>query len=299
MICKRKKMPEQSLHDVFQSLKIQKHKKAILQDRYLDVLHDFHRRSTYLTFMYYCSKIVITIGSILVPACLSIQGTPAQNQFYWVAWIISLLVTICNGLATIFKLDKKFFFIHTTLEVLQSEGWKYAGLTGRYAAKEGEPPTSHEDQFYVFFHMAEKIKMRQVEEEYWKSDDTQNGSKSNGQRAPIVSATPTTRQEELVNLPLERRTILDGWLEDIKKGAPIGLQPRSIIKPRTRIDGGGSSPSKIQGTTSETPMSIQSKLQKSPVSEVTGMQVSPTENESPKDTLVAVAPNESDEWERT
>jgi hypothetical protein len=249
--------------------------------------------------MYYCSKIVITIGSILVPACLSIQGTPAQNQFYWVAWIISLLVTICNGLATIFKLDKKFFFIHTTLEVLQSEGWKYAGLTGRYAAKEGEPPTSHEDQFYVFFHMAEKIKMRQVEEEYWKSDDTQNGSKSNGQRAPIVSATPTTRQEELVNLPLERRTILDGWLEDIKKGAPIGLQPRSIIKPRTRIDGGGSSPSKIQGTTSETPMSIQSKLQKSPVSEVTGMQVSPTENESPKDTLVAVAPNESDEWERT
>ena len=292
-------MPEQSLHDVFQSLKIQKHKKAILQDRYLDVLHDFHRRSSYLTFMYYCSKIVITIGSILVPACLSIQGTPDQNQFYWVAWIISLLVTICNGLATIFKLDKKFFFIHTTLEVLQSEGWKYAGLTGRYAAKEGEPPTTHEDQFYVFFHMAEKIKMRQVEEEYWKSEDTQNGSKSNGPRPPIVSATPTTRQEQLVNLPVERRNILDGWLEDIKKGPPIGLQPRSIIKPRTRIDGGGSSPSKIQGTTSETPMSIQSKLQKSSVTEVTGMQVSPTENESPKDTLVAVAPNESDEWERT
>ena len=263
----------------------------------MDVLHDFHRRSKYLIFFYYTSKITITIGSILVPACLSIQTTNDQIQFYWVAWIISLLVTICNGLGTIFKLDKKFFFINTTLEVLQSEGWKYVGLTGRYAAKEGAPPSTHDDQFYIFFHMAEKIKMRQVEEEYWKTDTAPTGNTS-GQKPPIITATPTTKQDQLANLPIEKRNILDGWLEDIKKAPTIGLQPRRLSKSRSKVDG-GSNPSKIPGSPSETPMPMQYNLQKSSTTQNTRMQVSQGQPESPKDTLVQIVPNESDEWERT
>ena len=131
-LCKRKKTPEQLLFDTFQSLKIESYKKTVLQERYLAVLQNFHQRARALGYMYYISRLIMTVGSILVPAFLSIQQANIQLQFYWATWILSLSVTITNGIMTLFKLDKKYFFINTTLEMLHSEGWQYIGLCGKY-----------------------------------------------------------------------------------------------------------------------------------------------------------------------
>jgi hypothetical protein len=68
--------------------------------------------------------------------------------------------------------DKKYYFLNTTLERLRSEGWQYFSLTGRYSGhlvKHGPP--SHANQFVFFTHYTEKIKMKQVEEEYYKADE--------------------------------------------------------------------------------------------------------------------------------
>ena len=149
MFFKKKKTPEMSLFDIFESLNIEQYKKTILQERYLEVLHNFHQRSITLAYMFYTTRIIMTVGSILVPAFLSIQGSTFQTQIYWATWVLSLSVTISNGFMTLFKIDKKYFFINTTLELLHSEGWQYVGLSGRYAGKDGLTPT-HENQFLVF-----------------------------------------------------------------------------------------------------------------------------------------------------
>ena len=146
MFFKRKKTPEMSLFDIFETLNIEKYKKTILQERYLEVLQNFHQRSITLAYMFYTTRIIMTVGSILVPAFLSIQGSTFQTQIYWATWVLSLSVTISNGFMTLFKIDKKYFFINTTLELLHSEGWQYVGLSGRYAGKDGITPT-HENQF--------------------------------------------------------------------------------------------------------------------------------------------------------
>ena len=66
-----------------------------------------------------------------------------------------------------FKVDKKYYFLNTTMERLRSEGWQYVGLTGRYSGSS----STHQNQFLTFTHHIEKIKMKQVEEEYYKMQE--------------------------------------------------------------------------------------------------------------------------------
>jgi len=227
MINKSRPRETQKLSDMIDILDIEPYKRSILQERYLDVVDNFQKRATRLCCMFYTTRIIVTVGSILVPAFLSIQNSNYQIQIYWVTWMISILVTLCNGLMTLFKLDKKYYFIHTSLELLKSEGWQYVGLSGRYSSKDTLISPTHENQFLVFFHMAEKIKMRQVEEEYWKFTDTSGVGNATSQGSMAPTQTPENKQHLLAGFPTERRKVLEGWLDDLKvSNRARGLEPR-------------------------------------------------------------------------
>lgn len=224
----------QKLSDMIESLNIEKYRKTVIQQRYLDVVDNFQRRANRLSCLFYTSRVIVTVGSILVPAFLSIQNSAYQVQLYWTTWLISIFVTLCNGLMTLFKLDKRYYFINTSLELLKSEGWQYIGLSGRYNPKDAIIPPTHENQFLVFFHMAEKIKMRQVEEEYWKFTDTAGVGNATNQLQMAPSQTPETKQAMLTMFPTEKRQILEGWLDDLKdKNLSQGLAPRVDGTPET------------------------------------------------------------------
>jgi hypothetical protein len=252
---KRRNMPGQTavLFNLFDTLDIEPYKKSVLQERYLNVLQNFQMRATRLSFIFYSARIIITVGSILVPAFLSIQNSSYQMQIYWTTWVLSIFVTICNGLITLFKIDKKYFFINTTLELLHSEGWQYIGLSGRYAPKDAPVPPTHENQFLVFFHMAEKIKMRQVEEEYWKFTDTSGVGNATNQKAMINVQTPAIQQGTIANLPSEQKGVIEGWLGDMN-----GLAPR--MKSTKLVDGTTQGPTKISRTPSGSNLSVQSDM---------------------------------------
>jgi hypothetical protein len=155
--------------------------KQIIRTRYISLLETFRKRAQCYHFLFYTGHFIVTVGSLFVPALLSIinsDKTITNNdprftvQIYWSTFIISLMVTICNGILTLFRIDKKYYSLHTSLERLRSEGWQYFGLTGRYSGHllENETPT-HKNQFVYFTHYVEKLKLKQVEEEYYKVDD--------------------------------------------------------------------------------------------------------------------------------
>ena len=244
--CIPNKAPEHALDNAFEHIDLDPYQYAVLRDRYLLVLIEFRVRAYRLMVFFYVSRIVITVGSILVPALLSIQyiqnTTPwvsaevFQIQIYWSTWVISLMVSICNALSTLFKLEKKYYFINTTLELLLSEGWQYVSLSGRYATKDS--PTTHQSQFLVFVQTAEKIKLRQVEEEYWKvTDESGVGSSANHKMTTLTSASPWQQVGALSTLSNEKKTIIDSWVQDMSKP---GLKPRT--QSSSLIDG-------IQGPT--------------------------------------------------
>jgi hypothetical protein len=167
---------EINYRQIIQTLELTEFEKLILHLRYIKLLDKLHGRTSRITYLFYVNKTIVTIGSLIVPALLSIQyadtGPGADKgafsaQIYWSTWVLSLLVTICNALMTLFKIDKKFMYLHSDIEYLISEGWQYAQLSGRYSGfyTPGEVPT-HKNQFKFFCHIIEKIQMKEVESEY-------------------------------------------------------------------------------------------------------------------------------------
>jgi len=189
--------------------------KEIIQSRYLHILENFQKRTRNHSILFFIGHFIVTVGSLFVPALLSIQNSGSNYTFnitnftvqiYWATFIISLMVTISNGILTLFKVDKKYYFLNTTLERLRSEGWQYFGLTGRYSGHLiGNRQPTHQNQFVYFTHYIEKIKMKQVEEEYYKTDE-KTAQVPNGNHNTIVTGSPTELYPRSPEQPISSTT---------------------------------------------------------------------------------------------
>jgi hypothetical protein len=204
--------------------------------RYVTIIESVRRRAQCYAVVFHISRTIVTVGSLIVPALLSIQYTgtgptgvdPASLSYviYWVTWIISLLVTTSNGILTLFKVDKKYYFLHTTLEQLRSEAWQYIHLSGKYGQVIDNVLPDHKNQFVLFAHSLEKIKLKQVEEEYYKMAEqtpaeaaATAGAAKKGTLAGLYSPTPNLNQ-----LVARRREL---------------ALANELKKPRPSVDGGG------------------------------------------------------------
>ena len=166
---------------VIQHLELSLVQKEIIETRFLHILQNLQKRTRNHAIIYFVGHFIITVGSLFVPALISIQNSdkeyaltngPFNVHMYWSTFAISLLVTMWNAVLTLFRIDKKYYFLNTILERLRSEGWQYMSLTGRYSGHltPGKKPT-HQNQFIHFTHYVEKIKMKQIEEEYYRTDE--------------------------------------------------------------------------------------------------------------------------------
>lgn len=143
--------------------------KRILEVRYLSIIIDYEKRIKYIDCCHHFTRITVSLGSVGVPALLSIQSPNSNSnsrELYWITWLLSLLVTVCHNFNTIFRFDKKFFGVHSTLEKLKSEGWQYLELSGHYSGHHGHASPTHLNQYVYFVNSIERIKLKQVEEEY-------------------------------------------------------------------------------------------------------------------------------------
>lgn len=223
----------QTFELALQKTKLDDLQKVIFQQRFIQVLRTFESRCFRISIFFHILRILVSVGSLIVPALLSIQysDTSASTsikdpdsfayEIYWATWVISLLVTTSNGIVSVFKIDKKYYFLHTTMEQLRSEGWRYLELSGRYSGfhTPGKTP-NHENQFIYFCHAVEKIKMHQVEEEYFKlTEVTGHGAqkqdtKPENKENPLYHPTPQASLEEIAkNLPPELRRQLKSVIQ--------------------------------------------------------------------------------------
>lgn len=163
--------------------------KDIFAVRYIPLLRSYKRRALLFAIIFHLSRSVVTVGSIAVPALLSLSDVQT-----WLTWSISLAVSICNGILTLFKIDKKYYSLHTTWHVMESEGWQFISLAGKYSRP---PSTNHKDQFHTFCLAIEKIKMMQVEEEYWKTQESKDKGHSTSQPLLPTATPPNTQSDEM------------------------------------------------------------------------------------------------------
>jgi hypothetical protein len=152
--------------------------RSSIKHRIKFLLQEYRTRSCRYSALFYMTRLMITVGSLAVPALLSINMKPETEPFlYWLTWSISLAVTTSNGIVTLFKIDKRFFSLHATMERLRSEIWQYLELSGRYSGILGTSnhKPSHSNQYVYFCSQIERIRMKHIDDEYVKQanlDDT-------------------------------------------------------------------------------------------------------------------------------
>ena len=155
--------------DIINSLQLSSETdKHILKSRFLYEVLNYDTRRNHTKKYYNGFRFVVTVGSILLPALLSIgQMDPEKlpDNFdqisYWSTWTISLTVTVCNGFLQLFSLDKNYFEFALTSEQLKTEGWQFFQLSGKY-----DDYPDHKAAYRPFCKSIENIKRKQVEKEF-------------------------------------------------------------------------------------------------------------------------------------
>ena len=193
------------VYDIIDTLDLNNEtEKNILRSRFLAEVLSYEKRRNNTKKYYDVFRFLVTTGSILLPAILSMgQMDPAklprnfENISYWTSWTISLMVTACNGFLQLFSLDKNYFEYAITTEQMKTEGWQFFQLSGKYDDFE-----DHKEAYKPFCKSIENIKRKQVEKEFPGKADVNKGKKEGKKSFNF-------EQELLKNLPQQYNNKLD------------------------------------------------------------------------------------------
>jgi hypothetical protein len=200
--------------EAIESIHVDATKKLILRGRFLQLIQKYSSNKYYYIVFYDIGRLIVTIGSISIPALLSTENYMNRTISFWVIWSISLLVSLVNGYITLFKLDKKYFSNITIIEKLACEFWQYVSLCGKYSGSYGHIIPTHENQFIFFANNIERMQIKNIEEIYIKLLDT----------------AASKQQEEVIAIP----SISE---ESYKKSSELkdSIQEKSKITPLKNI----------------------------------------------------------------
>uniref|UniRef100_A0A6C0JBE9 Uncharacterized protein n=1 Tax=viral metagenome TaxID=1070528 RepID=A0A6C0JBE9_9ZZZZ len=193
---------EDKFTPIIRNIDLEENKRKILLVRFLEEVIYYDKKAIYTEFFFYFFSLIITIGSIILPALLSIQNinfsededTDARykDRVYWFSWAISLIITICNGLIQLFSLNKQFISYIGVREKLVSEGWKYLELCEDYYGG------NHKDNFIKFCEEIENIKKNQTDREVGFQKKNNNANNANANNANNANNVNNYSNEENV-----------------------------------------------------------------------------------------------------
>jgi gas vesicle protein len=149
--------------------------KEIIKSRFVEEVSFYEKKRDHTKRYYNIFRFIVTIGSIFLPAILSMgqmDPTKLPKNFdmitFWSSWSVSLMVTISNGFLQLFSLDKNYFNYSLVVEQLKTEGWQFFGLSGNYE----EYDTHNKKAYKEFCKAVENIKRKQIETEFQGKGNT-------------------------------------------------------------------------------------------------------------------------------
>jgi hypothetical protein len=152
--------------------------RVFIRARYLRSLRQLDQSAKRVTFWFYGLSSIVTVGSLLVPALISVQDRPTvsdandadrrnhENQVYWAVWGLSVAVTTANAIIKLMQLDRTSVTRVLRLNQLKGEGSLYLTGSGEYAQT-----ACRRERFRLFAANVERIKREQMLEEYTQHRD--------------------------------------------------------------------------------------------------------------------------------
>jgi hypothetical protein len=184
--------------------------RSTIKSRYRFLMSEYRRRCQLYTILFYLLRTTITVGSLAVPGLLSLTVPPeSQDMLRWLTWSISLAVTTANGLVTLFKVDKRFFLMHSVAEHLRTETWQYLSLAGHYSGHKGGFKPTHVNQYVFYTTRLERIRMNHIEDEYQKQAESAQEKEADKpvSGTPVIpaSSVPSPANTKNLQTPAPRR----------------------------------------------------------------------------------------------
>ena len=171
------------LDPIVDSLELSDTQKYIIKKRFIHEVVHYDTKANRTKNTYNGFRFLVTTGSLLIPALMSIQqieGTSQQfkDNIYWTTWSLSLAVTTCNGFIQLFSLDKNYFTFSIITEKLKTEGWQFLQLSGKY-----DDYKTHKKAFKNFCNNIETLKIKQVMSEFTSGKASKNKEDKNKKKA--------------------------------------------------------------------------------------------------------------------
>lgn len=215
------------------------HQRAFIKHRYRFLMNEYRFRAKLYAILFYIMRSTITVGSLAVPALLSLQSHDSSD-LYWFTWGLSLAVTTANGITTLFKLESKFLNLHTTMENIRTETWQYLELAGRYSGHHGSShvaPT-HKNQYVFYCSKIEKLRMKQVGDEYVRHSDAEQNHSPHGQghgQPQISLGVPSPADQALTKARRDSDNTIgdDSVIELVPKKQTVSVSIRSGTVPES------------------------------------------------------------------
>ena len=169
-------------------LQLDEYKRIILRSRFYQLFKKYKRYSKFYLIFFDTGRLIVTVGSISIPAILSVEYGGVKQEIYWLVWSISLVVSIINAYIALFKFDKKYYSNIAIIERLACEFWQYAALCGRYSGNYTSSTPTHTNQFTFFVNNIERYQMKNIEEIYITFTENKNGKEEKKEElVPSVS----------------------------------------------------------------------------------------------------------------
>jgi hypothetical protein len=156
-------------------------RKAIVLDRYVSLVETYNHIKKRYTVAYNFTRSIVTLLHVLTPGFVSIQpyfgADTYSNAMYWVTFATTVVSGLITSYISLFKLDKKFYSTTHAYLRLESEGWAYITLTGKYGRDPdtGVAPT-HDSRFHQFCNEVEQIRQSEMKVDMIKTGTAASGS---------------------------------------------------------------------------------------------------------------------------
>ena len=162
--------------------------KMLLRKRFIPILKTMELEMKRVSTGFTLFQIVTTLGSIVVPALLSIEDRNfsfnstnldlerQSHNLYWTTWAISIAVTISNAFNQLLGLEKKYIIRNIHLSQMKKEGWSFLEKSGNVYGK--DPSKTRNELIYIFWKRFETLRHNQIKNDlsFDNTDDLINNN---------------------------------------------------------------------------------------------------------------------------
>ena len=164
--------------------------KLYFSNRYLDLVKRYRKKYQRVNYLYNYLRVTVMVGSIFIPALLTLQkdeATVISITTYWVVFALSLFVTLANSMLELFNvaaLNTKYWLqVHR----LETEGWQFLHLTDSYSKWD-----TVQEAFPRFTSRVEKLHMSLVLD-LLRLENKNKKTSSETKTEPSVGQPPSTQ----------------------------------------------------------------------------------------------------------